>query len=90
MTPEDFKRSLRAQGKTIRQWAEENNFDPTGVYRLLRGQDRGNYGQAHEIAVAAGIKPLAGGRHDAVTAVNSSRMASDFTDSIRKSVSNGR
>ena len=56
MTTSTFKTRLRRQGKTIRQWAEENGFPPTAVYRVLNGVDKANFGRAHDIAVKAGIK----------------------------------
>lgn len=59
MSPQSFKAKLRQQGKTIRQWAEENDFPPNAVYRVLNGVEKGNFGQAHDIAVAAGLKQAA-------------------------------
>ena len=56
MTAKSFKSWLRSQGKTIRQWAVENGFPPASVYRVLNGVDKANFGRAHDIAVAAGIK----------------------------------
>lgn len=56
MTPTRFKAHLRAQGKTIRQWAEDHGFPERAVYRVLNGLDKGNFGRAHDIAVKAGIK----------------------------------
>ncbi|MBP4049206.1 DNA-binding protein [Chromobacterium violaceum] len=56
MTVQRFKAWLRSQGKTIRQWAEENDFPPSAVYRVLNGVDKANFGRAHDIAVKAGIK----------------------------------
>lgn len=56
MTTAQFKALLRRQGKTIRQWAEENGFPPEAVYRTLNGVEKGNFGRAHEILVRAGIK----------------------------------
>lgn len=56
MTVHRFKAWLRSQGKTINQWAKENGFPPASVYRVLNGVDKGNFGRAHDIAVAAGIK----------------------------------
>lgn len=56
MTPTRFKTQLRNQGKTIRQWADEQGFSPRAVYRVLNGLDKGNFGRAHDIAIAAGIK----------------------------------
>lgn len=54
-----FKAWLRSQGKTIRQWAVENGFPPNAVYRALNGVEKGLFGQAHAILVAAGIKQQA-------------------------------
>lgn len=59
MTADTVKQRLRAQGKTITQWATENNYRREEVYRVLGGQYRGNYGRAHEIAVALGLKRAA-------------------------------
>lgn len=56
MTVNRFKAWLHSQGKTIRQWAEENGFPPSAVYRVLNGVDKANFGRAHEIAIRAGIK----------------------------------
>lgn len=56
MTAPRFKSNLRKQGKTIRQWAEENGFPAWAVYRVLNGVDKASYGRAHDIAVKAGIK----------------------------------
>ena len=54
MTVQRFKAWLHSQGKTIRQWAEENGFPPSAVYRVLNGVDKANFGRAHDIAVKAG------------------------------------
>ncbi len=56
MTPKTFKASLRRQGKTIRQWADEHGFPVRAVYRVLNGLDKANFGRAHDIAVAIGLK----------------------------------
>lgn len=56
MTVPRFKSWLRSQGKTIRQWAVENGFPPSAVYRVLNGVEKGHTGRAHAIAVKAGIK----------------------------------
>jgi len=56
MTPDQFKARLRRQGKTLRCWAEENNFPPSAVYRVLNGVFKGHRGLSHDIAVKAGIK----------------------------------
>ncbi len=59
MTAAMFKAQLRAQGKTIGQWADDHGFDRLIVYRTLAGTLKGNFGKSHEILVAAGIKPAA-------------------------------
>lgn len=56
MTPEQVKRRLRQQGKTISAWAKESGYPRQEVYRVLNGQSKAYYGQAHEIAVKLGIK----------------------------------
>lgn len=59
MNAETVKQRLRAEGKTITQWAHEHGFPRTEVYRVLGGQYRANYGQAHDIAVKLGLKQAA-------------------------------
>ncbi len=56
MTATMFKTQLRAQGKTIGQWADEKGFDRLIVYRTLSGTIKGHFGTSHHILVAAGIK----------------------------------
>lgn len=56
MTVQRFKSWLRSQGKTINQWAKENGFPPSAVYRTLNGVDKGNFGRSHDILVRAGLK----------------------------------
>lgn len=53
------KNRLRAQGKTITQWAEEHQYPRAAVYRVLNGVDKCHYGRAHEIAVKLGLKSAA-------------------------------
>ena len=47
---------LQAQGLTAAAWARVNNFPVRVVQELLRDRAKGNYGMAHDIAVALGIK----------------------------------
>ena len=56
-TPEQVKQGFRNAGITVTQWAEEHNFPPNAVYQVLNGFSKGHYGQAHQIAVALGLKP---------------------------------
>lgn len=55
-TPEQVKADFRAQGKTFSQFARENGVHVNEVYKVLNGQYRARYGQAHEIAVKLGLK----------------------------------
>ena len=56
-TPQQVRERMRREGKTLRQWAEENGYHPHNVYRVMGGIDKGYYGTAHEIAVKLGLKP---------------------------------
>ncbi len=56
LTPDQVKQRFRQRGITITQWAEKHGYKRNAVYRVLNGFDKANYGQAHEIAVALGIK----------------------------------
>ena len=56
MTSDQVKAHLSAQGKTVKQWAAEHNFDLETVYKVLQGVRKCNYGKGHEIAVALGLK----------------------------------
>jgi gp16 family phage-associated protein len=56
MTPDQVRAKFKREGKTVRAWAEENNYDPNRVYRVLGGFDKCLYGKGHDIAVALGIK----------------------------------
>lgn len=55
-TLERAKKRIHSQGKTVRQWAEENNFKTLLVYRFLQGTQKGRNGESHRIAVALGVK----------------------------------
>lgn len=59
MTPDQIKTKFRMRGQTISQWARDHGYKPAKVIRVLNGFDKGNYGQAHEIAVKLGMKPQA-------------------------------
>lgn len=56
LTPEQVKSRLRAQGKTLAQFAKEHGFEASDVYRVIGGSRKGLYGKGHEIAVALGLK----------------------------------
>lgn len=56
-TPEDVKREFSEAGITVAEWARANGFDRMAVVDVLRGKRVGNYGDAHKVAVALGLKP---------------------------------
>lgn len=57
MTADQIKARFRSEGRTFSAWAREHGYTPHKVIRVLNGFDKGHYGQAHEIAVALGLKP---------------------------------
>lgn len=61
MTADQIKKQFRQRGETITGWAERHGYKRTAVYRVLNGQEKGFYGQAHEIAVKLGMKQAGNG-----------------------------
>lgn len=57
-TAEQIKQRFRDQGETVSSWARKHGFRPHAVYRVLNGYDNGNYGTAHKIAQALGLKAV--------------------------------
>lgn len=55
-TPEEVKEALRRNGITIRDWARQKNVSERITYAVLNGENKGNYGKAHRVAVLLGIK----------------------------------
>lgn len=55
-TPKQVKQDFIDKGIPVTDWATENGFTPQEVYKVLNGQSKGNFGRAHQIAVALGIK----------------------------------
>lgn len=53
---EQVKAKLARKGKTLKQWANENNFDEDTVYKVVAGTRKGYHGIGHQIAVAIGMK----------------------------------
>ncbi|MBF0605708.1 MAG: DNA-binding protein [Nitrospirae bacterium] len=51
------ERNFLRPGITVKDWAQARGFRPYEVYRVLSGRLKTNYGRAHEIAVALGMKP---------------------------------
>lgn len=55
-TPAQAKAWLESQGKSVKEFAEENGLDPATTYQVLAGTKKGRRGEAHRAAVALGIK----------------------------------
>ena len=55
-TPDQVKQEFIDSGVPVAVWAAKNNFIPQEVYKVLNGQSKGNFGRAHQIAVALGLK----------------------------------
>lgn len=52
----DVRREFEMRGLSIAQWARENDFSPSLVYRVLKGEGAPLRGQSHVIAVRLGLK----------------------------------
>lgn len=59
MTPEKVKENLRKQGKSLRQFCIEKGVPYQTACAVLNGANKGNFGKAHEAAVALGLKEAA-------------------------------
>ena len=62
MTPiqtkaQQVKASFADQGIPVSQWADENGYRRSDVYRVLNGYTACKRGLPHEIAVKLGLKP---------------------------------
>lgn len=52
----EAKRRLQAKGVTLKKFAEDNGFKYRIVSEVIRGVNKGLYGQGYEVARALGIK----------------------------------
>ena len=50
------KAALQAGGVTLTEFARRNNFKYRTVSEVVRGVNKGLYGEGHRVAVALGIK----------------------------------
>lgn len=55
-TPAQAKAWLEEIGKSVKDFAEENNLDLHTTYQVLAGRKKGKRGEAHRAAVLLGIK----------------------------------
>lgn len=55
-TAAQAKAWLEQQGKSVQEFARENNLDPATTYQVLAGRKKGRRGEAHKVAVVLGMK----------------------------------
>lgn len=58
-TPEAAKQALYRKGVTLREFASANSFTYRTVSEVVRGVNKGLYGEGHRVAVALGLKVAA-------------------------------
>ena len=56
ITPEQLKANFRAQGKTVKSFAEENGYPYHEVIRVIAGVNKARRGRGHQIAVHLNLK----------------------------------
>lgn len=56
-TPQTVHEYFQSQGICISEWARSMNFSRMTIADLLRGRNKGNWGESHRAAVALGLKP---------------------------------
>lgn len=55
-SPAAAKLEIQAKGMTLKAWAESQGFKYRTVSEVVRGVNKGHYGEGHRVAVALGIK----------------------------------
>lgn len=55
-TRSQVRQQFNRIGMSIADWARKHNVDQSLTYQVLRGDKKGNRGEAHRIAVLLGIK----------------------------------
>ena len=55
-TGEEIRRLFRDEGVTLSDWARRHGFSRLAVYSALAGRTQGVRGEAHQVAVALGLK----------------------------------
>lgn len=55
-TPQEAKHLLQDMGITLKQFAAMHGFDYRTVSEVVRGVNKGLYGEGHRVAVAFGLK----------------------------------
>lgn len=52
----EVKRRLHAQGKSLRQWADEHGYPYHLVSNVVRGINKGTFGKGYEVAIKLGMQ----------------------------------
>jgi len=55
-TPQEVREEFECKGLSIARWSLRNGFNPNTVSDLLNGRKKGVRGEAHNAAVALGLK----------------------------------
>lgn len=55
-SPAAAKRALQMQGLTLSEFARQHGFKYRTVSEVIRGVNKGLYGEGHRVAVALGLK----------------------------------
>lgn len=55
-SPAAAKRTLQLQGITLSEFARQHGFKYRTVSEVIRGVNKGRYGEGHRVAVALGLK----------------------------------
>lgn len=55
-TPESAKQDLYAKGVTLKEFAKRHGFKYRTVSEVVRGVNKGLYGEGHRVASALGLK----------------------------------
>ena len=56
LTIEEARKRLEARGESVAEFARRNKLNTRSVYGVLYGNNKGRRGDAHQAAVALGIK----------------------------------
>ena len=56
LTPEQAKQAVYERGETLKEFAKRHGLNFRTVSEVVRGVNKGLYGEGHKAAVALGIK----------------------------------
>ncbi|WP_299533395.1 DNA-binding protein [uncultured Herbaspirillum sp.] len=65
MSGDEVREDFRRRGITLASWATANGFRYATVSGVVRGVLKGNFGEAHEVAVALRMKEQTPGKEAA-------------------------